>query len=126
MDPTFEIDTTTLVDVMQAVGADEVDDFVKSVIGEIERLIAHLDASNGAAALDALARDAHHLSGGCRAMGLVSIGTVASRIEADARAKRDDKFSMYSAHLAQQRQALAEWWSRAPQDPRLSEFWPQK
>ena len=120
----FAVDTTVLVEVLQVVGADEVGGFVKSVIADIDQLIGHLDACNGVDALDALAREAHHLSGGCRTMGLVSIGAVSARIEADARERRNDKFAQYSEQLSQQREALGEWWAAAPADPLLSEFWP--
>jgi HPt (histidine-containing phosphotransfer) domain-containing protein len=124
VEPTFKVDTTTLVEVLQAVGADEVDGFVKSVIADIEHVIGHLETCDGADELDALAREAHHLSGGCRAMGLVSVGAVSARIEADARQRLSDRFPQYSAQLAEQRQALADWWSIAPADPQLAEFWP--
>jgi HPt (histidine-containing phosphotransfer) domain-containing protein len=121
---TFEIDVTVLGEVLQVVGPAEVGSFVQSIAADMGRLIDHLDEVGSTDLLGAVGREAHHLGGGCRAVGLVGIGAVCARIEADARAGQRDAFPAYSVQLAQQRNALGNWWSTAAADPRLSAFWP--
>ena len=115
----FEVDTDTFRDVVQAVGAEEMGAFVTSLVAEIEQLRGHLIAGGSPEALDALGREAHHLSGGCRSLGFTGVGALCARIEADARERVDRKWPAYSDELAQQRKALSEWWSTASTDPRL-------
>ena len=116
----FEVDTSVFSDVLQAVGAEEVATFVESVVADIGNLIEHLDVGGNPDLLDAVRREAHHLSGGCRSLGLVSIGAICARIEADARERVDQKWPAYSVELAQQRQTLCDWWSTASADPRFT------
>jgi HPt (histidine-containing phosphotransfer) domain-containing protein len=120
----FEVDITVLGEVLETVGAAEVGGFVTSIAADMERLTEHLEASGGTGSLGAIGREAHHLSGGCRALGLSGIGSLCAQIEADAREGLTDRFSEYSVELARQRRALRDWWSTAPADPRLSAFWP--
>jgi HPt (histidine-containing phosphotransfer) domain-containing protein len=120
----FEVDIAVLVEVLEIVGAAEVGVFVTSIAAEMESLAGHLEACSGTGSPGALGREAHHLSGGCRALGLSGIGSVCARIEADAREGLTDRFSEYSVELAHQRHALSDWWSTASADPRLSAFWP--
>ena len=106
----FEVDTDAFGDVLQALGAEQVDALVESVVADIGHLITHLNVGGGPEALDAVGREAHHLSGGCRSMGLVSIGAVCARIETEARERVDQKWPEYSVELAQQRDAVSDWW----------------
>jgi len=115
----FEVDTDVFRDVLQAVGAEQMGAFVTSLDAEIEQLMGHLIVGGTPEALDAIGREAHHLSGGCRSLGFVGVGTVCARIEADARERVDRKWPAYSVELAQQRKALSDWWSTASTDPRL-------
>ena len=85
----FEVDTDAFGDVLQALGAEQVDALVESVVADIGHLITHLNVGGGPETLDAVGREAHHLSGGCRSMGLVSIGAVCARIETEARERVD-------------------------------------
>ena len=121
----FEVDTTVLGEVLEAVGAAEVGGFVTGIAAEMERLISRLEDWSGTDSMSAVGRDAHHLSGGCLAIGLVGIGAVCMRIEADVREGHAERFQAYSLELAQHRQALGDWWSTASTDPRLSAFWPR-
>jgi HPt (histidine-containing phosphotransfer) domain-containing protein len=108
----FEVDTDAFDDVLQALGAEQVETLIESVVADIGHLIAHLNVGSGAGALDVVGRAAHHLSGGCRSMGLVGLGAVCARIETGARERVDHKWPAYSAELAQQRDALIHWWSQ--------------
>ena len=109
--PAFEVDTDTLNDVLQAVGVEEVGEFVRGVDADMRNLIEHLNAGGGPEALDAVGREAHHLSGGCRSLGFLSIGAVCAQIEADARERTDQKWPSYAVELGRQQQALSDWWS---------------
>ena len=120
----FDVDNDVLRDVLEAIGTEQADTFVKSIADEIELLVGHLNVGGNADALDAVGREAHHLGGGCRSMGLVGIGAVCARIETDARARIDHQWPAYSAELVQLRKALSDWWASVPADPRLAAFWP--
>ena len=109
----FDVDTDAFGDVLEALGAEQVSALVESVVADIGHLIAHLNVGGGPEALDAVGREAHHLSGGCRSMGLVGIGAVCARIETDAREQVDHKWPAYSVELAQHRDALSDWWSKS-------------
>ena len=109
---------TAFNDVLQAVGVEQVGEFVKSIVADMGQLIGHLNVGGTPDALDAVGREAHHLSGGCRSLGFVGIGAVCARIEADARERVDHKFPAYRVELAQQQKALSDWWSTASADPR--------
>ena len=108
----FEVDTNTFDDVLEALGDEQVGALITSVVADIGHLIAHLNVGGSREALDAVGREAHHLSGGCRSMGLVGIGAVCARIETDARNRADQKWPAYSVELAQQRDALRDWWCK--------------
>lgn len=109
--PPFEVDTQAFSDVQEAVGIDQVGEFVDSVIADIGTLIGHLNVGGGPEALDAIGREAHHLSGGCRSLGFSSIGAVCTQIETEARARADHNWPAYAAELGRQRKALTDWWS---------------
>ena len=116
----FEIDTDVLADVVEAIGAEEVGACVQSVLADIGHLMGQLNVGGSPDLLDAVGRKAHHLSGGCRSLGLVSIGAVCTRIEADARERVDHGWPAYCVELAQQRKSLGDWWSIASADPRFT------
>src|SRR5690349_12152328 len=109
----FEVDSEVFDDVAEAVGAEQVGAMIKSVVDDIGHLIEHLNAVPGPDALVALGREAHHLGGGCRSIGFVSIGAICTQIEIDARERVDHAFPSYSVELAHQRDALSEWWSNS-------------
>ncbi len=106
---TFEVDSDVFEDVLEAVGVEQVGAMVKSVVDDIGRLIGNLKVGGGPDALAAIGREAHHLGGGCRSIGFVSIGALCTRIEIDAREAVDHTFPGYEVELAQQRDALSDW-----------------
>jgi HPt (histidine-containing phosphotransfer) domain-containing protein len=105
----FDVDTDVFDDVLEAVGVEQVRVMVESVVHDIGHLMGHLGVGGDADALAAIGREAHHLGGGCRSIGFVSLGALCTRIEIDAREAVDHTFPAYAAELAQQRDALSDW-----------------
>jgi hypothetical protein len=109
----FEVDSDIFDEVLEVIGADQVGASVKIIVADIGHLIEHLNVGGSVDAVDAVGREAHSLGGGCRSTGFVSIGAVCARIEADARARVDNRWPAYAVELAHQRDALGDWWSTA-------------
>ena len=118
--PLFEVDTSVVDDVVQTLGAEQLGTFIASIGADIGHLIAQLSGGGSPEAFADVGRAAHHLAGGCRSLGFVSIGNVCTRLEADARERVFQHWAEYAVELAQQQQALNEWWSIASTDPRFT------
>ncbi len=75
----------------------------------------------------AIAGDAHRLCGGCRTLGLVGLGALFARIEADARDAATFEAEALAGRLASEQRALRAWWdataARARVSPAVPTVW---
>jgi two-component system sensor histidine kinase/response regulator len=105
------VDLQVLDEVARQVGLEQLGAFVESVMADTARVIDRLGTNPEPTALAAIERDAHRLCGGARTLGLVGLGALFARIEADAQDGAVFDAAVLAGRLESEHRALRAWWS---------------
>jgi two-component system sensor histidine kinase/response regulator len=104
------VDLEAMDEVARELGPGQLAEFVESVMADTARVIERLGTGPDPSTLAGIQRDAHRLCGGSRTLGLVGLGTLFARIEADAQDVATFEPEVLAGCLEAQRQALRTWW----------------
>ena len=114
------VDLQLMDEAARQVGPEQLAAFVESVMADTAHVIDRLAAGPEPSAHADIARDAHRLCGGARTLGLVDLGALFARIEADARNGAGFEPAVLAGRLESEQRALRAWWDATAAPARVS------